>query len=101
MRRDREASQHPRQPRDVLLHYWHVPSYSLASRFERYLHKQSKQVLRTIIEECPQWNLCLETEAKTMTLQWHELQKDTKGKIPKNYNYGIVSLSKQQMKKEP
>lgn len=85
----------------ALLHYWKVPSYSLASRFERYLHKQPKLVLLDIIQDCPSWGVVLEAEALTMQLQAHEEEIDKTG-VVKLYKNALVSLpNKSQLSKEP
>lgn len=74
-----------------LRHFWKVPTYSLASRFERYLHDRSKSEVLEIILDCPYWNSVLQAEAETKILQFSEVEIEKTGK-QKIYENAYVSL---------
>lgn len=57
-------------------HYWTVPSYSLASRFERYLHTIHKNIVSDIIIDCPLWCKTLEAAANTKQTTPYENYRD-------------------------
>ncbi len=71
-------------------HFWIVPTYSLASRFERYLHSITKSEVLDMVLDCKYWCKDLEDLALTKPLQTHEALSDS-GKMHTSLN-AIVSL---------
>lgn len=74
-----------------LTHFWVVPSYSWASRFERYLHSVSKATVLDLVLDCPHWNSVTEELAATKELQHSEREIDA-GKVHRFYKNAFVSL---------
>lgn len=57
-------------------HYWNAPSYSYASRLERYLHSVKPHVVIDLILDCPLWGSVLKELAETKELLENEKLKD-------------------------
>ena len=74
-----------------IIHSWEAPSFSLASRFERYLHALPKDEVLALVIDVPIWCKLLEVEAETKVLQSGEKAMD-EGHRKFNPQHQFVSL---------
>ncbi len=74
----------------ALRHFWKVPSFSLASRLERYLHSISKSEVLDLVLDCKYW--CKDLEELALTKQLQQYETDMDKAIKTNQLHAIVSL---------